>query len=65
MTNTKIQTNLVIQLEGNEQYNWIGFELDGKHYIGFEGSSDLQAIIVSKNFFQAFKEEFEESLKGG
>jgi len=64
MANKKIQTNLSIQLEENEQYNWIGFELDEKYYIGFEGSSDLQAIIVSKNFFQVFKEEFEESSKG-
>lgn len=64
MSNEKFQTNLAIQLEGKEEYNWIGFQLDEKYYIGFESSNDLQAIIVSKNFFQAFKEEFKESLKG-
>lgn len=64
MSNEKFQTNLAIQLEGKEEYNWIGFQLDEKYYIGFESSNDLQAIIVSKNFFQAFREEFKESLKG-
>jgi hypothetical protein len=61
MSNKKIETNFTIRFEEEEDYSWIGFELDGKYYIGFETSSQLSAIIVSETFFQAFTEEFETS----
>lgn len=57
----KVDTNFKVSLNDNEEYTWIGFELNGKYYMGFESSDDLQAIAVSKKFFNAFRKEFKNS----
>ena len=63
MANKKIETSYKISFEKNQEYKWIGFELNGEYYIGLDNSEEIHAIIVSKKFFQAFEEEFGNDTK--
>jgi hypothetical protein len=61
MDNKKVDSGFQFNIDEETMYNWIVFSLDAIHYMGFESQTELQAIVISKEFYEAFKTEFESS----
>jgi hypothetical protein len=57
--NKKIESGLQFNVGEENFYNWIVFNLDNTLYMGFESKDEIQALVISKEFYEAFKNEFE------
>jgi hypothetical protein len=58
MIGEKIDSKQQFEIDNSDSYDLIAFKLEEKHFFGLESESDVQAIKVSKEFYDAFKKEF-------
>jgi hypothetical protein len=58
MTSEKIDSKQQFEIDDSSSYDLMSFKLEDKHFLALESENEIQAVKVSKEFYDAFKKEF-------